>query len=171
MLTQDTTAADTDRDATTVRHLRHTYLTGGGGVRLHVVDTGGPGRALLFIHGFSQSWLAWSRQLSSDLANDYRLVAFDLRGHGESDKPREAYSDGRLWAEDVNAVIQELRLEQPVLCGWSYGSLVILDYIRQYGEGAIGGIAIVDGLTKLGSNEAISVLTGERSSRSARTIC
>ena len=161
MLTQYTTAADSMRDATAVRNLRHTYVTGGGGVRLHVVDTEGSGRAILFMHGFSQSWLTWSRQLSSDLANDHRLVAFDLRGHGESDKPREAYSDGRLWAEDVNAVIQELKLEQPVLCGWSYGPLVILDYIRQYGEDAIGGIAFVDGLTKLGSDEAISVLTPE----------
>ena len=161
MLTQYTTAADSKRDATAVLNLRHTYVTGGGGVRLHVVDTEGSGRAILFIHGFSQSWLSWSRQLSSDLANNHRLVAFDLRGHGESDKPREAYSDGRLWAEDVNAVIQELKLEQPVLCGWSYGPLVILDYIRQYGEDAIGGIAFVDGLTKLGSDEAISVLTPE----------
>ena len=59
------------------------------------------------------------------------------------------------------AVMRELHLEQPVLCGWSYGPLVILDYIRQYGEDAIGGISFVDGLTKLGSDEALSVLTPE----------
>ena len=39
-----------------------------------------------------------------------------------------------LWAQDLDAVMRELHLERPVLCGWSYGSLVILDYIRQYGE-------------------------------------
>jgi len=135
---------------------------GGNGVRLHVAESGNPrGRPILFIHGFSQSWLAWRRQLSSDLANDYRLIAMDLRGHGQSDKPRDAYGDRAEWADDVAAVIRDLHLEQPVLCGWSYGSLVILDYIRSYGEAALGGIGLVNALSKLGSDEALAVLTPE----------
>ena len=84
------------------------------------------GRPILFIHGFSQCWLAWSRQLNSDLADGYRLVAMDLRGHGLSEKPRDGYSDSRLWADDIDAVIRTLNLDHPVLCGWSYG-LVVLD--------------------------------------------
>jgi pimeloyl-ACP methyl ester carboxylesterase len=140
--------------------LAHTQITGGGAVRLHVVETGNPrGRAILFVHGTSQSWLTWRRQLSSDLAKDYRLVALDLRGHGQSDKPREGYADSRLWADDIRAVTRELRMEQPVLCGWSYGPIVILDYVREYGEDDIGGVSFVDGLTKLGSDEALSVIT------------
>ena len=140
--------------------LAHTQITGGGGVRLHVVETGNPmGRAILFVHGFSQSWLSWRRQMSSDLANDYRLVALDLRGHGQSDKPRERYTDRLLWADDILAVTRELHMEQPVLCGWSYGPIVILDYIRAYGEDDIGGVSFVDGLTKLGSDAALSVLS------------
>ena len=140
--------------------LAHTHITGGGGVRLHVVETGNPmGRPILFVHGFSQSWLTWRRQMSSDLANDYRLVALDLRGHGQSDKPREGYADRLLWADDILAVTRELHMEQPVLCGWSYGPIVILDYVREYGEDDIGGVSFVDGLTKLGSDEALSVLS------------
>jgi len=140
--------------------LTHTYITGGGGVRLHVVETGNPrGRAILFVHGTSQSWLTWRRQMSSDLANDHRLVALDLRGHGQSDKPREGYADTMLWANDILAVTRELHMEQPVLCGWSYGPIVILDYVREYGEDDIGGVSFVDGLTKLGSDEALSVLS------------
>ncbi len=66
-------------------------ITGGGGIPLHLVETGNSrGRPIIFIHGFSQCWLAWSRQMNSDLADDYRLVAMDMRGHGLSDKPREA---------------------------------------------------------------------------------
>ena len=71
------------------------------------------------------------------------------------------YADRRLWADDILAVTRELHMEQPVLCGWSYGPIVILDYIRQYGEDDIGGMCFVDGLTKLGSDEALSVLTPE----------
>lgn len=141
-------------------HPAETTVTGGDGAPLHVVEAGNPrGRPIVFIHGFSQCWLAWERQLRSDLADDYRLVALDLRGHGQSGKPREGYADTRLWADDVDAVIRALALDRPVLCGWSYGPLVILDYLRHYGEERIGGVGFVGGITKLGSDEALAVLT------------
>ena len=134
-------------------------ITGGGGIQLHLVETGNSTeRPVLFLHGFSQCWFAWNRQLSSDLADDHRLVAMDIRGHGFSDKPRDGYTDSRLWADDVNAAIKSLRLDHPILCGWSYGPLLILDYIRHYGEDGIGGIIFVGGVTKLGSDAAMSVL-------------
>jgi non-heme chloroperoxidase len=80
--------------------MRDHTITGGASTALHLVETGNPkGRPILFIHGFSQCWLAWSRQLHADLARSYRLVALDLRGHGLSGKPRDGYSDSRLWAE------------------------------------------------------------------------
>jgi pimeloyl-ACP methyl ester carboxylesterase len=85
----------------------------------------------------------------------------DLRGHGLSDKPRDAYADSKLWADDVRAVIEALHLEQPVLSGWSYGPLVSLDYVRHYGEENIGGLHFVGGATKLGSEAAMAVLTPE----------
>jgi len=142
--------------------MKHHAITGGGGILLHLVETGNAeGQPILFLHGLSQSSLTWSRQLNSDLAQHYRLVAMDLRGHGSSDKPRDAYGDSKLWADDVNAAIRELNLEQPIISGWSYGPLVILDYIRHYGEDAIGGMHFVDGITKLGSEEALAVLTPE----------
>lgn len=99
--------------------------------------------------------------MRSDLADDYRLIAMDMRGHGLSDKPHEGYTDSKLWADDVNAAIQALNLDHPILCGWSYGPLVILDYIRHYGEGDIGGINFIGGVTKLGSDAAAAVLTPE----------
>jgi len=142
--------------------IKHHTIAGGAGTHLHVVESGNPrGRSLLLIHGFSQCWLAWTRQLNSDLAERHRLVAMDMRGHGLSDKPRDGYADSRMWADDVDAVVRGLSLDHPVLCGWSYGSLVILDYIRHYGEGAAGGLILVDAVTKLGSAEAVSVLTPE----------
>ncbi len=141
--------------------IKNQRVTGGGGVQLHLVETGSSsGRPILFIHGFSQCWLAWSRQLNSDLADDYRLVAMDLRGHGLSDRPANGYSDSTLWADDVNAVIRALRLDHPILCGWSYG-LVALDYLRHYGDDAIGGLHLVGAITKVGSEEAMSVITPE----------
>jgi len=142
--------------------MKHHMVTGGGGVQLHAVETGNPsGRPIVFIHGFSQCSLAWARQLNSELADTFRLVALDLRGHGLSHKPRENYDDSKLWADDVHAVIQALQLDRPVLCGWSYGPLVILDYVRHYGEDGIRGINFAGGITKLGSEAAASVLTAD----------
>jgi pimeloyl-ACP methyl ester carboxylesterase len=66
---------------------------------LNVVETGNPdGKPILFIHGLSGCGLVWGRQLGSELGRDFRLVAMDLRGHGMSAKPRDAYGDSRLWA-------------------------------------------------------------------------
>ena len=137
-------------------------ITGGGGCRLHLVETGNRnGQPILFLHGFSQSVLAWSAQLGSELGRRFRLVAMDLRGHGASDRPTGGYEDSKLWADDVDAAIRELSLVQPILCGWSYGPLVMLDYVRYYGEARIGGLHFVDGISKLGSAAALSVLTPE----------
>ena len=137
-------------------------VTGGGGTQLNVIESGNAtGRPILYIHGLSQCWLQWSRQLNSDLAPDHLLVAMDMRGHGLSDKPLAGYEDSELWADDVNAVIETLRLDDPILCGWSYGPLVILDYIRHYGEERVGGVHFVGSITKLGSEEALAALTPE----------
>ncbi len=139
--------------------LYHT-VSGGGGVPLNVADSGTRAqRSVLFIHGFSQAWLTWSRQLRSPLAQELRLVAMDLRGHGQSGKPQEAYGDSKLWADDIHAVIQSLHLSKPILCGSSYAPLVMLDYVRHYGENSIGGMQFVGGVTNLGTEQTRSVLS------------
>jgi pimeloyl-ACP methyl ester carboxylesterase len=99
--------------------------------------------------------------MKSDLADTFHLVAVDLRGHGLSDKPRESYADSKLRPDDVHAAIQALELDHPVLCGWSYGPLVILDYIRHYGDDDIRGVNFIGGVTKLGSDAAAAVLTAD----------
>jgi pimeloyl-ACP methyl ester carboxylesterase len=134
-------------------------LQGGGGVSLSVYDAGDLyGPTLLFVHGFSQCHLAWWRQFQSALALGFRLVALDLRGHGYSGKPRGAYADGRLWADDLQAVISGLELQRPLLVGWSYGGLVISDYLRHYGQEQVSGVHFVSAMVKSGSEEAFGML-------------
>jgi pimeloyl-ACP methyl ester carboxylesterase len=99
----------------------------------------------LFIHGWSQSDLCWLNQVRGDLASIFRIVTFDLRGHGLSDKPSgpEHYADGQLWADDVAAVIDQTGLAQPTLVAWSYGGYIVADYLRAHGDARIGGINLV----------------------------
>lgn len=121
-------------------------VRGGADVRLHVREWGDRGgRPILFIHGWSASHLCWARQLRGRLAESFRLVAFDNRGHGMSDKPLDAgsYQDPRLWADDVAAVIEQLELDRPVLVAWSYGGFIVTDYLRVYGADRIGAVDLV----------------------------
>ena len=143
-------AADTPPEAT----LRRWRVPTRDGLSLNVVDAGDPSKpAIVFVHGLSQSSRSWQRQLESrELRAAFRLIAVDLRGHGESQgacgsidaagtplSPRsaEAYVDAHddkhtsaLWACDIQAVLDGLQLKDPSLVGWSYGAVVVLDFIR-----------------------------------------
>jgi non-heme chloroperoxidase len=85
------------------------------------------------------------------LAERFRLITFDLRGHGRSDGPAEAarYADDLVWADDLAAVLEVVSARRPVLVGWSYGAFVVADYLRAYGEEAISAIALVGASVRL----------------------
>ncbi len=136
------------------RPVRLRTVKGSGGVELCVAEAGNlEGRPVLLVHGFCQSHESWEAQLHSALGLDFRLVAMDLRGHGRSEKPENVYADSRVWAEDLHAVITTLGLKRPVLVGWSYGGIVLADYLRHYGQENVAGVQFVGALTRLGKPE------------------
>src|SRR5262249_2780301 len=104
------------------------------------------GPEILFIHGFMQSHLSWARQTGSELGREFRMVTYDLRGHGDSEQPleRERYRDGRAWGQELAAVIAAAGLRRPVLVGWSYAGRVIADYLEAHGSAGIAGINFVN---------------------------
>jgi non-heme chloroperoxidase len=121
------------------------------GLTISAQEYGNPnGPGIVFIHGFSQSHLSWMRQTDSELAKDFHIVTYDLRGHGNSDKPLEAarYRDSKAWGDEVQAVIDAAGLKRPVLVGWSYAGRVISDYVATHGAGGISGIDFVDASIK-----------------------
>lgn len=125
---------------------RFSTVEGAGGVPLNVVEIGDPSRpAVLLIHGYRQSYASWFRQFGSSLAQRCRLVAFDLRGHGNSGQPwqPEAYDNAAVWADDVARVIAAKGLARPLLVGWSFGANVAMDYLRVHGEQGAAGLMIV----------------------------
>lgn len=137
-------------------------VRGGGGLRLHVREWGrADGPPILFLHGLSQSHLCWARQYQSALADEFRLVACDLRGHGMSEAPLEPehYTDGELWADDVAAIIEQLSLDRAVLVGWSYGGFIICDYLRVHGQHRVSAIDFVGGAVTMGGT-AFGTLIG-----------
>src|SRR6201994_3519309 len=121
------------------------------GLTISAQEWGNPaGPEILFIHGFSQSHLSWMRQVDSDLAKEFRLITYDLRGHGNSDKPLDPtrYRDSKAWGDEVQAVIDTAGLKHPVLVGWSYAGRVISDYVATHGADKLAGINFVDASIK-----------------------
>ncbi|OZI61152.1 alpha/beta fold hydrolase [Bordetella genomosp. 11] len=117
------------------------------GVALAVFEAGNrAGPPIVFVHGFSQSHESWDRQWHDPLLlRDFHLVAYDLRGHGQSDKPLvpEAYRDPRRWADDLHTVIHATCRAKPSVVAWSYGGRVINDYLGVYGDGELHAINYV----------------------------
>jgi non-heme chloroperoxidase len=121
------------------------------GLTISAQEYGNPnGPGIVFIHGFSQSHLSWMRQTDGELAKDFHIVTYDLRGHGNSDKPLDAarYRDSKAWGDEVQAVIDAAGLKRPVLVGWSYAGRVISDYVTTHGADGISGIDFVDASIK-----------------------
>ncbi|GLU31753.1 alpha/beta hydrolase [Trinickia caryophylli] len=139
--------------AAVAANVGRTYtVTAPDGVTLAVEEAGDPdGPAVIFIHGLLGSTLDWDVQLKSAELGRYRLIAYDMRGHGLSGKPAgtDVYADGRRWADDLAAVIDAAHARNPVLVGWSLGGAVISNYLAAYGDDRIAGAVYVDGVIEL----------------------
>ena len=138
-------------------------ITGSEETALHV-DVAGPTDAppVVLVHGYSQSRLCWRRQFASDHLGDVRLIAPDLRGHGDSAKPvgSDRYQDPTLWAADIGAVVDAFADEPPILVGWSYGGLVLSDYLAVAGTDDVAGLNLVGAISEKGTDAAAG-LAGE----------
>lgn len=129
-------------------------VQGGQGVTLSVQEWGNPnGQPILFIHAYAMSHLGWLPQINSHLADHFRLITFDHRGHGESDKPMtsEGYNQGELFADDIHAIITQLQLNKPILVAWSMSGALIGDYLLKYGDHNVSGVVLVAAVNKLGT--------------------
>jgi pimeloyl-ACP methyl ester carboxylesterase len=102
----------------------------GGGIRLGCDDVGS-GRPVLLIHGVSMSRRFFERNVDG-LAGRFRVVNVDLRGHGESPACEGGHTVAQD-ARDVNALIERLGLDGVVLVGWSMGTMVVWELVRQFG--------------------------------------
>lgn len=131
---------------------KHYTVTSSDGVQIAVQESGNPdGKPIIFIHGLLGSHLSWEKQLQDKQLQNYRLITFDLRGHGLSGKPQHeaAYIDGKLWADDLAVVIDKSKAHKPLLVGWSLGGAVITNYLAAYNDARISGVMYVGGVVEL----------------------
>ncbi len=110
------------------------WLPTADGAAIWYSDTGGEGRPLVLVHGWTMSSRIWKKNVPA-LAEQFRVVTFDLRGHGGSSKVLHGHTLIR-YAQDLRELVLHLRLTRPALAGWSLGGCIVMEYWRQFGNAA-----------------------------------
>lgn len=118
------------------------FFTTNDEVRLSYQDAG-DGRPLVIVPGLSQPASLFVHQVAG-LRDRYRVIVYDQRGHGESDKPSHGYRIARL-AKDLDDLLETLDLDGVALLGWSLGCAVAWSYYDMFGPKRLGRLILVEG--------------------------
>jgi non-heme chloroperoxidase len=114
--------------------------------RLHVDDTGGSGRPVVLIHAWPLSGQAWSAQIPALQDGGYRVITYDRRAFGRSDKPLNGYDYDDL-AEDLHALINALELDGVSLIGSSTGGGEVARYVSSFGDDRLHSVVFASAVT------------------------
>jgi non-heme chloroperoxidase len=105
----------------------------------------GSGRPVILIHGYPLSGASWEKQLPLLLDGGYRLITYDRRGFGKSSQPTDGYNYD-TFAQDLQTIITELKLEDFSLVGFSMGGGEIARYLGRYGSQGVSKAVIIGGV-------------------------
>ncbi len=110
---------------------REAFVTANN-LALHYVQWGERGTPIIFVHGLTANAFCF-QAFADTFSSDYRVMAYDLRGRGDSAKPEQGYSVP-THAADLASLIDALGLERPHIVGHSLGALVALYFAAHYPE-------------------------------------
>lgn len=110
------------------------------GVKIHFLIEG-TGEPVVLIHGLdSSARVNWQMPGTIDaLARDHQVIAIDLPGYGESDKPDDPAAYGEQWVDDVILLLDRLNIRKAHIVGYSMGGMVALKLIAEHPERVISG--------------------------------
>ncbi len=117
-------------------------------VKVYIEDTGGSGRPVVLIHGWPLLGKSWKKQIPDLKEAGYRVITYDRRGFGQSDKPSTGYDYDTL-AEDLSGLIEELDLHDVTLVGFSMGGGEVARYITNYGEDRLKSVVFASSVTPM----------------------
>lgn len=128
------------------------YFLTDDNTKLYYEVTGKGTKNVVLIHGWSASHLFYKKQIPV-LSESYKVISYDLRGHGLSEESKDGYTIPR-YAQDLKNLIDHLNLKNVVLVGWSMGTHILLEYIKQFGCDNLDKIVIIDMSAKLITDES-----------------
>ena len=128
------------------------YFTTDDNYRIYYEEYGKENsQPIVFVHGHGGRLGYYKHQLEG-LKDKYHVVAYDMRGHGASDKTVKNLDMLRL-GKDLHDLIEELHLVNPVLVGWSLGSNIVLAELMQYGYDNVHSVVTIDNSPKMINDE------------------
>ncbi|MEU6645062.1 alpha/beta hydrolase [Saccharomonospora sp. NPDC046836] len=137
------------------------------GIRLHVAEAG-TGPLVLLLHGFGEFWWTWHHQLRSLAEAGFRVVAADLRGYGDSDKPPRGY-DAWTLAGDIAGLVRALGERQAHLVGHAWGGMLAWTAATLHPR-VVSSVSVVSGAHPLALRSAISRTVLRRRGSQARAM-
>jgi pimeloyl-ACP methyl ester carboxylesterase len=129
----------------------------GDGVQINLAIWEGTGKPILCIHGITANCRSWDA-LAGVLAPEYHVMAMDLRGRGQSDKPSQGYSPD-YHMKDINCLLDDLGIDRAVIVGHSLGAFIGLAFAAKYPD-RTDRLILVDGAGDLSPEQFEEVFTG-----------
>lgn len=120
------------------------------GINLYY-EVAGEGDPIVLVHGWGQSNEGYIPQME-ELNKRFKVISYDLRGHGKSDKPQYGLTLSRF-ADDLEELMKELAPGNVTLVGWSMGASTSFEYVKKYGVGRLKSLTIFDMTPKLLNDE------------------
>ncbi|HSL53806.1 MAG TPA: alpha/beta hydrolase [Pyrinomonadaceae bacterium] len=121
------------------------------GARIHYKNFGKGSDAMVLVHGWTGNLDNWRDQIQ-DFAKRNRVIALDLPGHGQSDKPQITYTMD-VFANAIDAVMRDAKVEHAVLVGHSMGTPVARQFYRKYPQKTLAIVIVDGGLRLFGTKE------------------
>lgn len=115
--------------------------SGDAPVRLHYTDTGGTGRPIVLVHGWPLTGESFRANEAALTGAGLRVITYDRRGFGQSDKPATGYHYDRL-ASDLHDLVTQLGLHDAVLLGFSMGGGEVVRYCSTYGTDDVAAVVL-----------------------------
>ena len=111
------------------------------GVRIHYAVEGN-GEPVILIHGLGSSALInWQMTgVVGLLSKNYRVIALDLPGHGQSDKPNDDKAYGLQMVEDVAALMDHLAIRKAHIVGYSMGGMIAVKFLARHQDRVLSGV-------------------------------
>ncbi|HHZ01957.1 MAG TPA: alpha/beta hydrolase [Tissierellia bacterium] len=122
------------------------FYTTSDGINLFY-EVKGEGKPIVLVHGWSQDSSVFQPQIE-ELSKEYKVVVYDHRGHGKSDRPEFGLTLNRF-AVDLRELIDHLNLDNILLGGWSMGASTTFEYVKTYGVDKLAAVVLFDMTPKL----------------------
>ena len=139
------TLTSTQNNASLLELNHEKYIETATNVKIHIKDYG-QGKPVILIHGWPLSNEMWEYQIENLVTNNFRVIAYDRRGFGKSSQPWNGYDYDTL-TDDLQQIIEQLKLENATLVGFSMGGGEVVRYLSRYSGKGVSKIILVSSIT------------------------